>query len=73
MQIVKMTLGKPGGGGARERENAMMTDHNGQIICFWELNEPEILRAFEGRDYAYFYAEVEDDVHILGQAPDQSW
>jgi hypothetical protein len=51
----------------------MVTDHNGQIICFWDLNEPEILRAFEGRDYAYFYAEVEHDVHILGQAPDRSW
>ena len=73
--IVKMTLIKSRGGGAVEREIAKVESING-IECLWQLTEPWIIAAFEGRDFAYFEAEGESErLKILRRAndPDPIW
>jgi len=57
--IVKMTLLKPAGGGAKEREGALVQAKNGQTWG-WTITEPEIAAQFEGRDYTFFEAIVID-------------
>ena len=71
--VVKMTLAQPVGGSAQEREMARV-ERNGRHLCFWKLTEPEIIRQFEGRDFAWFEAEGEGpNMRILrridGDAP----
>lgn len=74
-RIVKLQFGKPEGG-ACDRENAVVMGRFGDIIGFWDVTEPEFRRCFEGRDYAYFFADIEDGgarVRHLEPAPDQEW
>jgi len=71
-RILKLTLGRsdleprPGSRGI-----ALVTDRFGQIVCLWDVTEPELKRCFEGRDYGYFFAEGEE--MKLTPAPDQAW
>jgi hypothetical protein len=48
-----MQLLTPAGGGAKAREMAVLRSRF-KIEGFWQITEPEIARAFEGRDYAFF-------------------
>jgi hypothetical protein len=50
--IVKMQLLTPTGGGAKAREMAVLRSRF-KIEGFWKIEEPEILRAFEGRAFAF--------------------
>ena len=72
--IVKMTLLKPAGGGAKEREGALVQTRTGQTWG-WTITEPEIAAQFEGRDYAFFEAIAIDDerVDIIRRVEDQDW
>jgi hypothetical protein len=68
-----MELLKPAGGGAREREMAVLESRAG-FLCFWELTEPEILSQFEGVDTAYFEADVDgSSVKIGRRVSEEDW
>jgi hypothetical protein len=54
--IVKMQLLTPAGGGAKEREGAVLLSRD-RIEGYWEIAEPEIAREFQGRDFAFFEVE----------------
>jgi hypothetical protein len=72
--IVKMTLLTPAGGGAKEREGALVQARNGQTWG-WTVTELHIAAQFEGRDYAFFEAIPIDEerVAILRRVEDQDW
>jgi hypothetical protein len=61
--IVKMQLLTPAGGGAKAREMAVLRSRF-NVEGFWEITEPEIARAFEGRDFAFFEATAIDDERL---------
>jgi hypothetical protein len=55
--IVKMQLLQPKNASARTVRGALCSDRARQIIFGLELEEPELLTHFEGRDFAFFEVE----------------
>jgi len=73
--IICMQIGKPADPSDKGAPLAIYWDRTGLVLGGWEITEPEILEAFQGRRLAYFEVEEDQsgDLRILRAVEDPGW